>query len=49
VLVCRPLAGVRAGRLVEAVLRTSTAERPAVVAVLDALRAEAHSLIARPR
>jgi DNA-binding transcriptional LysR family regulator len=43
-LVCRPLAGVRAGRLVEAVLRTSTAERPAVVTVLDALRAEARSL-----
>jgi DNA-binding transcriptional LysR family regulator len=37
----RPLAGVRAGRLVEAVLRTSSVERPAVRAVLDALRAEA--------
>ena len=45
-LVCRPLAGVRAGRLVEAVLRTSTAERPAVGTVLDALRAEARSLTA---
>jgi DNA-binding transcriptional LysR family regulator len=43
-LVCRPLAGVRAGRLVEAVLRTSTSERPAVAAVLEALRAEAQSL-----
>jgi DNA-binding transcriptional LysR family regulator len=48
-LVCRPLAGVRAGRLVEAVLRTSTAERPAVATVLDALRAEADALVARPR
>jgi DNA-binding transcriptional LysR family regulator len=37
----RPVAGVRAARLVEAVLRTSTAQRPAVRAVLDALRAEA--------
>jgi DNA-binding transcriptional LysR family regulator len=43
-LVCRPLAGVRAGRLVEAVLRTSTAERPAVRTVLDALGAEARTL-----
>jgi DNA-binding transcriptional LysR family regulator len=48
-LVVRPLAGVRAGRLVEAVVRTSTAERPAVASVLDALRAEADSLTARPR
>ena len=40
----RPLAGVRAARLVEAVLRTSTAQRPAVRAVLDALRAEADAL-----
>jgi DNA-binding transcriptional LysR family regulator len=46
-LICRPLAGVRAGRLVEAVLRTSTAERPAVATVLDALRAEAASIVAR--
>jgi DNA-binding transcriptional LysR family regulator len=46
-LVRRPLAGVRAGRLVEAVLRTSTAERPAVAAVLDALRAEAEAVVAR--
>jgi DNA-binding transcriptional LysR family regulator len=37
----RPVAGVRAARLVEAVLRTSTAQRPAVRAVLDALAAEA--------
>ena len=40
----RPLAGVRAARLVEAVLRTSTAQRPSVRAVLDALRAEADAL-----
>jgi DNA-binding transcriptional LysR family regulator len=46
-LVCRPLTGVRAGRLVEAVLRTSTAERPAVATVLDALHAEAESIVAR--
>jgi DNA-binding transcriptional LysR family regulator len=37
----RPLAGVRAARTVEAVLRTSTAQRPAVRTVLKALRAEA--------
>ncbi|MBN9096988.1 MAG: LysR family transcriptional regulator [Pseudonocardia sp.] len=43
-LVRRPLAGVRAARLVEAVLRTSAAERPAVRTVLDALCAEAASL-----
>ena len=41
----RPVAGVRAARVVEAVLRTSTAQRPAVAAVLDALRAEADSVI----
>jgi DNA-binding transcriptional LysR family regulator len=40
----RPVAGVRAARLVEAVLRTSTAQRPAVRAVLDVLRAEADAL-----
>lgn len=40
----RPLAGVRAARVVEAVLRTSTAQRPAVQAVLDALHAEAAGL-----
>ena len=40
----RPLDGVRAARLVEAVLRTSAAEQPAVRTVLDALRAEAASL-----
>jgi DNA-binding transcriptional LysR family regulator len=37
----RPVAGVRAARAGEAVLRTSSAQRPAVRAVLDALRAEA--------
>src|SRR5918999_262215 len=46
-LVVRPLAGVRAGRLVEAVVRPSTAGRPAVVTVLDALRAEAAALSSR--
>jgi DNA-binding transcriptional LysR family regulator len=43
----RPLAGVRAARLVEAVLRPSVAERPAVQTVLDALRAEAAAVVAR--
>ncbi len=46
-LVRRPLTGVRAARLVEAVLRTSTAERPAVRTVLDALRAEAAAVVTR--
>ncbi|HYH29756.1 MAG TPA: LysR family transcriptional regulator [Pseudonocardia sp.] len=46
-LVRLPLAGVRAGRLVEAVLRTSTGERPAVATVLDTLRAEAEAVVAR--
>ena len=45
-LVRRPLAGVRAARLVEAVLRTSVRARPAVPVVLDALRAEADTLVA---
>ena len=45
-LVRRPLAGVRAARLVEAVLRTSVRARPAVPVVLDALRAEADALVA---
>lgn len=39
-VVCRPLAGIRAARLVEAVLRLGAPARPAVAAVLDALRAE---------
>lgn len=46
-LVRRPLAGMRAARLVEAVLRTSTAERPAVATVLAALQAEATAITAR--
>ena len=46
-LVRRTLAGVRAARLVEAVLRTSTAQRPAVTTVLDALRAEADAVVRR--
>jgi DNA-binding transcriptional LysR family regulator len=46
-LVRRTLAGVRAGRLIEAVLRPSVAERPAVRTVLDALRAEATAIVAR--
>jgi DNA-binding transcriptional LysR family regulator len=41
----RPLTGVRAARVVEAVLRASTAERPAVRAVLDALRTEADARV----
>lgn len=44
-LVRRTLAGVRAARLVEAVLRLSAAERPAVRTVLAALRAEADAIV----
>jgi DNA-binding transcriptional LysR family regulator len=40
-LVRRPLAGVRAARLIEVIARRSVLVRPAVRAVLDALRAEA--------
>ncbi|QUG99628.1 LysR family transcriptional regulator [Saccharopolyspora erythraea] len=43
-LVLRPLAGVRAGRNVEAVSRRGASERPAVRAVFDALLAEAASV-----
>jgi DNA-binding transcriptional LysR family regulator len=43
----RALAGVRAARVVEAVLRTSAAQRPAVRTVLDALRAEADAHVRR--
>ncbi|MFF5991059.1 LysR family transcriptional regulator [Prauserella flavalba] len=43
----RPLAGIRAARVVEAVLRAGT-RRPAVTAVLDALRAEAAQVGADP-
>ena len=41
----RPLTGVRAARLVEAVLRTGTAQRPAVRVVVDALRDEADARV----
>ncbi|WP_158887648.1 LysR family transcriptional regulator [Amycolatopsis anabasis] len=40
-LVRRPLAGIRAARHVEAVLRTGSSARPAVATVLAALQAEA--------
>jgi len=40
-LLRRPIAGVRAARHIEAVLRIGGAARPAVATVLDALRAEA--------
>ncbi|WP_199430052.1 LysR family transcriptional regulator [Qaidamihabitans albus] len=40
-LLRRPLAGIRAARHIEAVLRLGAAARPAVAAVLGALRAEA--------
>lgn len=43
-LLRRPLAGIRAARLIEAVLRVGASARPAVAAVLDALRAEADSV-----
>ena len=43
-LVLRPLAGALAGRNVEAVTRRGATGRPAVRAVLDALRAEAAAL-----
>ena len=43
-LVRVPLIGVRAARLVEAVLRSSGAVRPAVGTVLEAVRAEAASI-----
>jgi DNA-binding transcriptional LysR family regulator len=45
-LLRRPLAGVRAARLVEVVLRSSVAARPAVQAVLESLRAEADAVVA---
>ncbi|MEC3975122.1 LysR family transcriptional regulator [Amycolatopsis sp. H20-H5] len=43
-LVCRPLAGIRAARHVEAVCRRGAAARPAVAAVIDSLRAEVAEL-----
>ena len=47
-LVRRPLAEMRAARLVEAVARRSALVRPAVRAVLDALRAEAEQVAELP-
>ncbi|TNC22892.1 LysR family transcriptional regulator [Amycolatopsis alkalitolerans] len=44
-MLSRPLAGLRAARHVEAVLRTGTAGRPAVMAVLEALHAESAALV----
>ncbi|WP_116051202.1 LysR family transcriptional regulator [Amycolatopsis palatopharyngis] len=43
-LLRRPLAGIRAARLVEAVLRVGASARPAVAAVLEALSAEAREV-----
>lgn len=43
-LVLRPLAGVRAGRNIEAISRRGASARPAVRAVLDALLAEASAV-----
>ncbi|MGW7530928.1 LysR family transcriptional regulator [Amycolatopsis sp. NPDC054798] len=43
-LVCRPLAGIRAARLVEVVCRTGAANRPAVATVIDEMRAEVAAL-----
>ncbi|MBB1155613.1 MULTISPECIES: LysR family transcriptional regulator [Amycolatopsis] len=43
-LVGRPLAGIRAARLVEVVCRTGAANRPAVATVIDELRAEVAAL-----
>jgi len=40
-LITRPLVGVRASRLISALLRPDRAERPSVRAVVEALRAEA--------
>lgn len=48
-VVLRPLTGVRAERRIEAVLRTSTARRPSVALVLDALHAEADAITAARR
>lgn len=44
-LLRRPLAGVRAARHIEAVLRMGSSSRPAVATVLDALRAEADDIM----
>ncbi|SHL30433.1 DNA-binding transcriptional regulator, LysR family [Pseudonocardia thermophila] len=46
-LVNVPITGVRAARLIEAVLRPSAAQRPAVATVLAAVRAEAAEIASR--
>ncbi|WP_344863540.1 LysR family transcriptional regulator [Amycolatopsis ultiminotia] len=45
-LVARPLAGIRAARLVEAVCRTGALSRPAVATVIDEMRGEVTALTA---
>ncbi|MBB4687668.1 LysR family transcriptional regulator [Amycolatopsis jiangsuensis] len=45
-LVARPLAGIRAARLVEVVCRTGALNRPAVATVIDEMRAEVAALTA---
>ncbi|MCU1683659.1 MAG: LysR family transcriptional regulator [Amycolatopsis sp.] len=47
-LVRRPLAGLRAARLVEIAMRHGASSRPAVATVLDALRAEVDGLVSVP-
>ncbi|MPY99901.1 MAG: LysR family transcriptional regulator [Actinophytocola sp.] len=46
-LLRKPIAGIRAARHVEAVLRTGASARPAVATVLDLLRAEARAVTPR--
>ncbi|WP_033292991.1 LysR family transcriptional regulator [Amycolatopsis jejuensis] len=47
-LVARPLAGIRAARLVEVVCRTGASSRPAVATVIAELRAEVAELTGQP-
>ncbi|MFD4193199.1 LysR family transcriptional regulator [Amycolatopsis thermoflava] len=47
-IVRRPLAGIRAARLIEAVLRTGAGTRPPVATVLDLLHAEAAAVTKQP-
>jgi len=47
-LVRRPLAGIRAARRIEAVLRTGAGTRPAVATVLELLHAEAAAVTEKP-
>jgi DNA-binding transcriptional LysR family regulator len=47
-LLRRPLAGLRAARLIEVVLRRGASSRPAVATVLEALRAEVETLVSVP-